>query len=497
MNLVELAQEIAGCPPSAGIEVRGLARDSRAVTPGDVFVAIPGTQVNGAKFAADAVKRGAVAVVAEHPLPDLGVPVLVTADAAKALGLLAARFHGAPSKDVTVTGVTGTNGKTTTTTLLSGILGAAKRPAALLGTIVNRVAGRETASTMTTPDALGVQQALADCRDAGLTDLVMEVSSHSLDQQRVAGVEFDCAVFTNLTRDHLDYHGTLEAYQNAKARLFENLSPDASCVLNARDPFGRALAARTRARIVFTEWFDGSSRRLAPSGHPSVSARVLSESLQGTRLELSFDGERAELTLPMIGRFNVENALGAAAAAWSLGVSPETIGNALTICPGVPGRLERIGDPSGPTVLVDYAHTPDALERVLETLHPLVPTSGRLLVVFGCGGDRDRGKRAPMARAVERHADLAVLTSDNPRSEDPRQILREVQAGLTRAGGALVIEDRRRAIHTAIHAAGPQDLVLLAGKGHETGQIVGDTILPFDDRQVARQALSARSRRAA
>jgi len=478
-----------GLPP---VEVTGLARDSRRAGPGEVFVAVPGRRVDGAAFAADAVARGAAAVVAERDLPGLGAPVVVVPDAAAALGRLADRLAGRPSRDVRVTGVTGTNGKTTTSFLTAWILEATGRDASLLGTVENRVGGRVRPAAMTTPDALEVHAALASTRDAGLGHLVMEVSSHALDQRRTAGVRFAGAVFTNLTRDHMDYHGSLAAYGAAKARLFEGLDAGAFCVLNARDPFSADLAARTRARVVTYAWV----RDVRPAG-ADVAARVLAEDVDGTRLLLCLGGRTLPVNLPLVGAFNVENALAAAAAAWCHGVAPGEVRDALEASQGVPGRLEPVPDTAGggPAVLVDYAHTPDALERVLETLRPLV--SGRLVVVFGCGGDRDRGKRAPMGAAVERRADLSVVTSDNPRGEAPERILRDVLAGLRAPERALVIADRRAAIRAAIEAAGPGDLVLLAGKGHETGQRVGGRTLPFDDRVEAAAALGGRRRRAA
>jgi UDP-N-acetylmuramoyl-L-alanyl-D-glutamate--2,6-diaminopimelate ligase len=490
MSMIRLRALLSGLTPdlpAADPEITRVVADSRQVRPGDLFVARRGVKTDAAAFAQDAVARGAVAVVAERALPGLGAPVAIVPDASEALGRLADRLEGEPSREVAVTGITGTNGKTTTAFLVQALLEAAGRPCSLLGTVMNRVAGREVAAAMTTPDAPAIHRAVAETRDAGWRDLAMEVSSHALDQRRVAGLRVRCAVFTNLTRDHLDYHGTLEAYGDAKARLFEDLAPDGAAVLNAHDAFSRVLARRTRARVVRYGWHEAGR----PRPDAEVVARVDHTSLQGTRLGLTLGGEELSLVLPLVGPFNVENALAAAAAGWALGVAPRAVRDALAASPGVPGRLEPVrGAPGSPLVLVDYAHTPDALERVLSALRPLV--TGRLRVVFGAGGDRDRGKRAPMGRAVERHADVAYVTSDNPRSEEPGQILSQVLAGFDRPAAARVIEDRAAAIAAAIAEADADDLVVLAGKGHEQGQVLADRTVPFDDRTAARAALGGR-----
>lgn len=488
MKLADLLPTHANLGPARDLEVGGLARDSRKVAPGDLFVAIPGVQVDGARFARSAVEAGAVAVVSETPLAGLGVPVILVPHAARALGAMADRFWGEPSREVAVTGITGTNGKTTTSFLLAWILEAAGQDTALLGTICTRAGGQVKASGMTTPCVLDTHAALAAARDAGERNLVMEVSSHALDQARVAGVRFRCGVFTNLTRDHLDYHGTLEAYGAAKARLFAQLSEDGVAVLNARDPFAARLAQELPGRVIRYAWGDAGDE-----GPPAeVRAQILGETLYGTEVELQLGGERVRVLLPQIGRFNVENSLAASAAAFALGIPPRAIGAALEAGQGVPGRLQRVSAlGQGPVVLVDYAHTPDALERVLETLRPLV--KGRLWVVFGCGGERDPGKRGPMGRAVLGAADRAILTSDNPRGEDPAQIAAEVIAGSGPERERLEVElDRGDAIQAAIAAASPEDLVLIAGKGHETTQVIAGQAHPFDDREVARLALQAR-----
>ena len=488
MRLRALAEGIAQVPADCpDYPVLGLCADSRRVAPGDVFVAVPGTRADGAAYAAQAVARGAVVVVSQRELPGLGVPLLRVASAARALGLLADRLHGQPSRDVAVFGVTGTNGKTTTAFLVQGLLAAADRPCALLGTVVNQVGGRTRPATQTTPDALSLHAALAEARRAGQRHLAMEVSSHALDQERAAGVRFRVAAFTNLTRDHLDYHRTFEAYGAAKARLFEDLAPEASAVLNTGDPFGAQLAGRTRARVVRYGCGPEGARPGA-----EVWGEVLGRDLSGTRLRLHLPGAAPAVAhVPLVGAFNLENALCAAASVWALGLDPAEITAHLARLRPPPGRLERV--PGEVPVLVDYAHTPDALEKVLGALRPLV--SGRLLVVFGCGGDRDPGKRGPMGRAVERFADQAYLTSDNPRSEDPDAIMDQVQGGMLHPQRVERHRDRARAIAAAVDAAGPQDVVVVAGKGHEQGQVFADRTLPFDDRDVARHSLFRRALR--
>jgi UDP-N-acetylmuramoyl-L-alanyl-D-glutamate--2,6-diaminopimelate ligase len=504
---MRLARLVSAFAPGAGfgddIEIGSLALDSRKVAPGALFFAIPGSKVDGTGFAAEAVKRGAAAIVAEGAaihspqLPGLGVPLVLVPSARRALGLAADRFFGEPSRHVLSFGVTGTNGKTTTTFLLRAILAAADMKPSLLGTVSYEVAGESRPSTNTTPDALAIHEALAATRGAGGRALVMECSSHALAQERTAGVRFRAAVFTNLSRDHLDYHETPRAYFEAKARLFRQLDADAFAVLNDRDPASKELALLTRARVL----------RYGGHARCDVRARVFRSDLAGSRATISFGRKNLGLDLPLVGKHNVENALGAAGAAWAAGVDPETIVRGLESVRCVPGRVEPVSAATGadprhggasarsPRVLVDYAHTAEALEKVLGYLRPLV--RGKLVVVFGCGGDRDRGKRPLMAAAVERHADLAVLTSDNPRSEDPARIFGDVLQGFRKPSRVQVFADRREAIFSAVEKARGDDLVVLAGKGHEAGQITRDGVLPFDDRIVAREALLSRESRAA
>ncbi len=486
----------------AAVVVRGISADSRTVQPGDLFVALPGTRTDGLQYVADARARGAVAVAAQHG--DAAVAATASGDSfaavtwvdtsapARLLARLAARFHGEPTRDLTMVGVTGTNGKTTVTYLLEAMWNAAGARPGVIGTISYRFGGDVVPAPLTTPPAPELFARLAGMRDGGASHVAMEVSSHALVQDRVEGIAWDAAVFTNLGRDHLDFHRDADDYFRAKTLLFRALErspkPRRIAVVNAVDPRGRELQ---RGLAVPTITFgDGGD----------VRAEQLAMALDGSTFDLVLGGERAAVRSPLVGAGHVENVLAAAATAHALGVPVAAIVRAVETFAGVPGRLEavRAGQPF--TVLVDYAHTPDALAGVLGSLRSMV--GGRLLCVFGCGGDRDRGKRPLMAEAVARAVDLAVLTSDNPRTEDPRAIIADAEPGLAAAGlsrlatldrgarGYVVEPDRPRAIAAAIAAARAGDCVVIAGKGHEDYQIVGTTKLPFDDRAEARRALA-------
>jgi len=445
----------------AGVDVRGrrggnpevaaVTHDSRAVQQGTLYCCLPGRHADGHDFAADAVAKGAVALLVERAL-DLDVAEAEVASTRDAMGSVAAAFYGHPSRAITVVGVTGTNGKTTTTQLLAAVLGAE--------TIGNLHSGG-----LNTPESTELQARLADYRDRGVAAVAMEVSSHSLAQHRVDGVEFAAAVFTNLTRDHLDFHGTMDDYFAAKARLFEP-GRSAFGVVNADDPYGRRLLYAAAIPMHAYSMADAVGVRLEPAGS-------------------RFMWRGVEIVLALPGRFNVANALAAATAAAALGIDLGTIAQRLAGVKKVRGRFERVDEGQAFTVLVDYAHTPDALERALQAAREM--TTAKVIVVFGCGGDRDRGKRPVMGKLAADLADVAVLTTDNPRSEDPKAILDEVRAGAP--DWLTVIEDRADAIHHAIAKARDGDVVVIAGKGHETGQIVGDTVFPFDDHEVARAAL--------
>jgi UDP-N-acetylmuramoyl-L-alanyl-D-glutamate--2,6-diaminopimelate ligase len=468
------------------LAVDGLSFHSAEVRAGNLFFAIRGAKNDGALYAQQAVARGAVAVVAEEALA-LPVPVLVVANAREALADAARYYYRDPSRAVSVIGITGTNGKTTTAHLIRTCLQADRRQVGLLGTIAYEFGGRRIPASNTTPDPVRIQGYLREMADRFASACVMEVSSHSLDQDRVRGVRFATAVFTNLTQDHLDYHGTMAEYLRAKARLFTGLQAGSVAVLNRDDPASTAMAEEL-GRGVRTLWYG-----LSPDA--DVRAENVKLGPDGTRFTMVMPNGRVELFLRLVGLHNVHNALAAAASALSLGASELTVASALEDARAVPGRLEVVEGPAGSSgrirTFVDYAHTPDALDKVCETLASLA--EGRLHVVFGCGGDRDRGKRAPMAAAVGKHAHCAYLTSDNPRSEDPEAILDDVQQGL--AGGraeAFRIVDRAEAIRAAVRRAEPGDTVLIAGKGHETYQIFKDSVVPFDDRLEAARALAAR-----
>jgi UDP-N-acetylmuramoyl-L-alanyl-D-glutamate--2,6-diaminopimelate ligase len=476
----------------AETEVTGVAIDSREVRPGDVFVALAGRRDDGRRHVAQALARGARAIVSESPLDAPGVPVVLSRTARALAGRAAARLAGDPSAALVLVGVTGTNGKTTTTYLLEAIWRAAGFRAGVVGTVEYRFAGRAQPAPFTTPEAPVLQGLLADMRAADTTHVAIEVSSHGLAMERVTGCRFDAGVFTNLTRDHLDFHADVDAYAAAKARLFLEHLPasgkrDPVAVLNADDATGRRLATQVRTRCV----------RFGRDAAADVRARDVDSTLAGTRAVLSLGGRRLAVHSALVGLPHVENVLAASATAWALGVAPDAIAAGIAAAAPPPGRIERIAGP-GFTVVVDYAHTPDALARLLDTLRPL--TAGALVAVFGCGGDRDRGKRPLMGEAAARRSDVVVLTSDNPRTEAPRAILADVEPGVRAAGmaplqdrrGYVVEVDRSAAIALAIGMARAGDVVVVAGKGHEDYQIVGTEKRHLDDREEVRKALGGR-----
>jgi UDP-N-acetylmuramoyl-L-alanyl-D-glutamate--2,6-diaminopimelate ligase len=449
---------ISGAP----VEIAAITRDSRDVAPGALFCCIPGATADGHRFAADAVAAGAVALLVEREL-ELDVTQVVVDDARVATGRVAAAFHGHPSRSMDIVGVTGTNGKTTTTWLLQSIFDAAGRPSDMIGTLTSRPGGPPT-----TPDAIELQQLLASMRDRGVTTLAMEVSSHALAQSRVEGTRFAVGVFTNLTRDHLEYHETMEDYFSAKARLFEPGRSDVA-VVNVDDPRGRLLldAARIPTR--------------------AYSLGDLTDLRVGATSSATWRGHR--LVVPLGGAFNVSNALAAATAALELGIDEETIVRGIAGAPPAPGRFELVDAGQPFLVVVDYAHTPDGIEQVLRSARELVE-DGQLTIVFGAGGDKDTGKRPQMGAVAARLADVVVLTSDNPRSEDPERIIGDIRAGVD--GNAYVVAepDRRAAIALALGRATAGDVVVIAGKGHETTQTIGNDVIPFDDRSVVKDLLS-------
>ena len=464
-------------------EVSALAYESNRVKPGSLFCTWKGQVKDGHAFVPDAVKRGAVAVVAERKLGDLQIPGIRVENGRRALGRMAANFYGNPSRQVRVVGITGTNGKTSTAMLLQSLLEAGGLRSGLLGTVLNDTGAGRVGAKHTTPEALDLQEYLAEMRENGCRAAAIEVSSHALDQGRTEGVEFAGAIFTNLGRDHLDYHQTLETYEAAKAQLFRGLGSGAFAVINTEDPAGIRMASLCGPGVRIVRY--GVDRG-------EVHARNLKMGTGGSSFVLCTPEGEVASTLPWLGRFNVANALAAAAGALASGVPLEKVAAGLGRAPAVLGRMERVAGPQEITVLIDYAHTEDAVRAALETLRPL--TQGTLWIVLGAGGDRDKGKRPKMAAAAAGLADEVILTSDNPRSEDPKVILREMKSGVSSDSRVQVIENRSEAIRVAVLGARRGDVVLIAGKGHEEFQEIQGTKLPFSDRREAERAWTERRR---
>jgi len=488
MRLADVQQAIATRPSTGsgqGQPITGVAYDSRAVFPGYVFVALKGVHADGATFARQAVERGAVALVSEQPLPDAGVPVLQVTDARLALAELAADFHGHPSERMRVVGITGTNGKTTTAHLTAAIFEAGGMKCGVIGTVAHRIGKEERASTHTTPEAPDVQELLHEMADRGCAACAMEVSSHALALRRVDAMTFSAGVFTNLTRDHLDFHVNMEAYFQAKRRLFEMLPPGAPALINIDDPKGAAVVEASAKPVTY-----------AVNRAADITPGPLSFSIDGLAFDIRTPRGTLHARSKLVGRPNVYNILAAVSTAVALDLPFDAIEKGLQALDAVPGRFEVVSGPKdGITVVVDYAHTDDALRNLLETARPMA--RGRLITLFGCGGDRDRTKRPLMGAVASRLSDVLVITSDNPRHENPARIIEEIQRGITpdtrREDAPLfAIADRRAAIAKAIDIARPGDMVLLAGKGHEKYQILGDEHVPFDDAAIARELLGRR-----
>lgn len=495
MNALDLTY-----PPGSGLsEVTSVTHDSRAVVRGSLFAAVQGFASDGRRFVSQAVEAGAVAVMTDAALDcDPGVPVLRVSDVRSAMALAAATVYGHPSRRMTLVGITGTNGKTTTTYLIESMLNLAGRPPGVLGTVSLRFAGRSFPASMTTPEAPDLQRTMKEMLDQGVEHLVMEVSSHALDLSRVAGCEFDVAVFTNLSRDHLDYHRDLEAYFEAKRRLFfEHLTggrlPDGpKAVVNVDDEYGRRLARDLGRRAV----------TFSLRGPADLSADHIRSDRSGLQACFRTPRGDVEIRSRLLGGLNLYNFLAAAGVGLVLDLDAESIARGLE-APSVPGRLERVGENDGFLVLVDYAHTEDALSRVLEAVRALGPR--RLITIFGCGGDRDRGKRPRMGKVAGGLSDLAIVTSDNPRTEYPLSIIDQVEAGMIspravrldperlngdfRSGSYVVLPDRREAIGLACRVMAEGDILVIAGKGHEDYQILGHEKIHFDDREEAALAL--------
>ena len=463
-----------GMDPAVG----GVAYRSDRVAQGDAFFCVPGFKSDGHSFAADAAARGAAALVVERPV-DVDLPQAIVSDTRRALALASALVYGRPTEKMDVVGITGTNGKTTTTYLMDSILRAAGLTTGIIGTVETRVAGERLASARTTPESADLQALFSDMVDKGVSAASVEVSSHAIDLHRVDGVHFAVAAFTNLTQDHLDYHHTLEEYFSVKRRLFREADVDER-VVNIDDEHGRALAAELDAVLTVGR-------------APEAEVRAEDEENDATRSRFTLVTPlgSAGLELPLAGAYNVSNALVAAGCAVALGIDLEAIVRGLEHAPQVPGRLERIDEGQPFSVLVDYAHTPDSLEKAIGAVRSVTP--GRVITVFGCGGDRDPEKRPVMGEAAGAGSDLVVVTSDNPRSEDPVGIILHIEDGLRSTGTDYTVEiDRRKAIAAAFAEAREGDAVLIAGKGHEDYQVFLDRTIHFDDREVAREELRAR-----
>jgi UDP-N-acetylmuramoyl-L-alanyl-D-glutamate--2,6-diaminopimelate ligase len=501
MHLRELLalQEVEEVGGNLDQEVTGLAYDSRQVRAGEVFFAIPGEKVDGHAFVSQALRSGAAGVVvARRERWPQGTTWIRTRDVRRTMGLWGAHFYGRPTQRMKLVGVTGTNGKTTVCYLVESVLSAAGLKPGVIGTVNNRYQGREFPSHHTTPESLELQALLAEMENAGVQSVAMEVSSHALVQDRVRAIDFDIALFTNLSRDHLDYHANMDDYFSAKSRLFTDhlkasVKSKKAAVIYGGDPKGRELLSKVR-NVGLETWSYGEDPQW--DIHP---VKVHSD-VAGLRGELEVRGRRLDFSSPLIGAANLQNIMGAVGVGSSLMLPADVISKGIRQLGSVPGRLEKVHNDRGVSVLVDYAHTPDALEKVLVAVRPL--TQQRVLTVLGCGGDRDRGKRPLMGEIAARLSDLLVLTSDNPRTEDPVRILADIEGGIQQTGlkrfkgtgahterGYWVEKDRRAAIGIALRAAQRGDLVLIAGKGHEDYQILGAEKIHFDDREVAREEL--------
>ena len=485
MKLSELAGRIPGSTlrGSGDVDIVRAVHDSRQVRGGDLFVALPGTKVDGHEFVAKALESGASAVAVERDVatPD-GQPLLIVPSSRQALGLAAHALVGDPTRRMTVCGITGTSGKTTTTYLLRSILQQAGMPTGLIGTILYLTGRREVASTMTTPDSSDLAPYFAEMVECGCKACVMEVSSHALHQQRTAGIHFSVAAFTNLSSEHRDYHRTMKDYREAKGLLFSRLDADAWAVLNKDDPAGRSYA---RGRGAKDLWYGLRSKA-------DVTAEGLQPSLSGTRFTIRTPRGRVKTHTYLLGRHNVLNCLTAAAVAEVLAIPMETIGAGIEALATVRGRLEAVPTDKPFAVLVDYAHKTEALRHALATVADLLQGDARLIVVFGCGGDRDRTKRPKMAEVAEKLADRIIVTNDNPRTEKPEAIAAQILKGFISRRKVIVELDRRAAIKAAIAMARPGDAVVIAGKGHEDYQIVGQAKRHFDDRETAAEILAGK-----
>lgn len=478
MQLSDITKVIAHAKavnPAKG-EITSLCQDSRRVKSGSVFVAIQGSRLDGHDFIGEAIRANASACICERAVPELKNEChFIVEDTYAAFSMLAAEFYEHPSKAITCVGVTGTDGKTSTTTMIQNVLDA-HGGAGMTSTVYYKYSGRKIPAERTTPDAVTLQALIRNMVSAGLKYAVIEVSSHALVQSRTADIDFKVGLLTNLSPEHLDYHSTLEEYRSAKKKLFEQLPEDATAVLNADDPSSDLFAQATKARVL----------RYGRGG--DIQAEIISSELGRTVIAIKGLDMNVRIETLLTGRHNVQNVLATCCACRGLDVPVDTIANKLADISPVPGRLELVKNDLDRTVLIDYAHTARALRCVLEEIKPL--GTGRLIVVFGCGGDRDSSKRPLMGKAAEEMADAVWVTSDNPRSEDPQSIIRQILSGMDNPGNVNVEPDREAAIRHALESAGPADTVIIAGKGHEKFQVVGDASIPFDDREVARRIAS-------
>ncbi len=477
LTLSQLLHDVPAAPPEAlDTAVTGIAFRSQRVRPGDAFFCVPGFVHDGHEFAADAASRGAAALVVSHDVSGVDLPQVRVGDVRAALALASAEWFGHPSERMEIAGITGTNGKTTVAYLLDAVLEASGRTTGLIGTVESRIGKRRLAAARTTPESADLQELFAEMLDAGVSAVSMEVSSHAIDLHRVDAVRFAVAAFTNLSQDHLDYHHTMEEYWGVKRRLFTEGNVGAA-VVNVDDAYGETLAADVGA-----EWTVGRGK--------GARVRAAGERLgpESSRFALITPSAEVEVALPLPGDYNVANALVAAGCALALGIDIETVARGLSSAPQVPGRLERVDEGQPFAVLVDYAHTPDGLDKAITAVRGV--TSGRVITVFGCGGDRDPEKRPLMGAVAGRLSDIVIVTTDNPRTEDPVGIILQVEDGLKRVAAEYRVEvDRRQAIEQALREARPGDVVLIAGKGHEDYQIFSERTVHFDDREVARETL--------
>lgn len=486
MKLSELLGNFLNALPATDPEITGLTLDSRQVVPGDLFVACKGETYDGRDYINDAIARGAVAVLVENDPILKSVPVVGIENLSNKLGWIAAHFYGQPSRHMKMIGVTGTAGKTSCTYWLSEAL----QPSGLIGTLGSGINGQMHIGTHTTPDAITLQKTLADFHQQGIKRVAMEVSSHALVQGRVTGIEFDIGVFTNLSREHLDYHGDMESYAAAKRRLFETAGLRYA-VANAEDHYGQEIL-KMRPDVLQAFGYCIGKVPAKLKNIPMVIADSVKLDMRGIKARINTPWGEGILESPFLGRFNLSNLLAILTVLGIMGMPLDEALAKIAVLPSVPGRMQMLGgDETTPLVIVDYAHKPDALEQVLKTLRGIC--QGKLWCVFGCGGDRDRGKRALMGGIAEKYADQIVLTDDNPRTESPAFIVSEILQGMSPGTTAVIEHDRRRAIEHALSCAHPGDIVLIAGKGHEICQYVGDQKLPFNDILEVKQFLAAKN----